>query len=296
MINVLLDKSTNIKFFDDSISITKGIFNYYKIIINKKDLKEELFLELTDKLKRLSYGESVTIREQEDENPIDSFLKRLREYSLAFSLQEPFVPELVLTDFKQKEVLLDKFQFLENDNSKILDLDEFMFDNNECKNLLVLLDSFSIQKLKQINEYCFKNNIRWLLGFKDGDYLHALYIDKNFTGCFNCFYERIVSRIEDKENLRNFDQLEEKTNFEECVSDFNLLSSLINNLIIRSREYNALLIESKVLSIYLPTFEFHVDKLLKISFCETCGFISRQQSKEMNINMKRAIEEIINEK
>ena len=113
MINVLLDKSTNIKFFDDSISITKGIFNYYKIIINKKDLKEELFLELTDKLKRLSYGESVTIREQEDENPIDSFLKRLREYSLAFSLQEPFVPELVLTDFKQKEVLLDKFQFLE---------------------------------------------------------------------------------------------------------------------------------------------------------------------------------------
>lgn len=135
------------------------------------------------------------------------------------------------------------------------------------------------------------------LSFMDGPFMSLLTIKPPETGCFECFENRLLARMEDMSVYRNFvSRMQHQIKSDEKIYASPLLQTLTSTAIFEGLMISAVnkaKLAGRLLSIYIPTLEIQVQDLLRVPFCPACGFVSEAQMDEMYTSSKRIVDKII---
>ena len=113
------------------------------------------------------------------------------------------------------------------------------------------------------------------------------------TGCWNCFENRMMTNVRDMVLYNRFKDIKPIA----CKTDvFNLhLTQLLHFGLEEVFSWNLLNMTKfmgRAYFVYLPTFEFHLQNVDRLSSCETCGYLSINDNSEDNISLQRIISEL----
>lgn len=261
--------------------IKKGIWNLIEIKITEEDFKSKenwnIFINLWKHIDK-------TFSFETDVLEIIDILDDLALYQIVSKGTDKLNLDLIVSDFTNKN-----FYDL---NAKVVSFDttfDLLNKNNSYQNVLVFINKYEEEKLLSLNKIFMEKTINAMYAFLDGGFIHLVSLNDYSFGCLECVMARFISRHSTWET--SVPQFKIENN--EKTDEINYLISLSKLLIKVSQTYGKNILNNKILSIYLPTFELHVDRILKIPFCSTCGYISKKQSQELNINLKTAINKII---
>ena len=267
---------------EEKIIVKKGIWNVITIEIEKT-----LFPILNNwiEMKKIWKKFITTHQITTNNSAILKILNDCCHYFILYKKNKILKIDMIISDF-------------EKDNFKIFNCDVFKFDtgleiiknNNNIKRIMVVHNKYNEDNFLLLNKLLFLKKIKCFYSLIDGNYIHLLNIDNFNLGCFGCVVKRFLSRHEEWDN--NKIQYDKTINvIDDCTNFLLYMNKLILNT---SQLYEKIILNNKIFSIFLPTFEIHIDRILKVPFCDVCGYITKNQSEELNINLKTAIKEIIN--
>lgn len=187
------------------------------------------------------------------------------------------------------DVLLTKIDYLKYEKNLEEISEKLKYDR-----LVIICTCPKISVIKKINRFCVEKEIPYVLGLLDGNFIVVTAFNSNYTGCFECLEKSSSARIQGLSNYLSYVKNEKnyqylnasKESFDYICSFANLLNK-INYFNVSS------VLEGKVFSIYLPTFEVHVERLLRTPLCTTCGHVSIRESTDYNITTRNAINELM---
>lgn len=181
------------------------------------------------------------------------------------------------------ENFIYKFEF-----SKINLKDIFKLNLN---NVFFVITCPDIKKIIEFNKYFLEKNIKVTYLITDGDFLHIIFVDNYYQGCFECFNNRSLLQMDPAALKSTIDFLNNGSDY--LYNNNNLKqikyismgikivdSLLFTNFIVRNN-----LLKNKVISIYIPTFEVNIDYISKIPNCVSCGINNRKQNKIANFSV-----------
>lgn len=155
-----------------------------------------------------------------------------------------------------------------------------------------------INFLRNINRILVKTSKVLSMALLDGPFMNLFTIKPPETGCFECFENRLLARMQDMSVYRNFVERTKKSAniFKEKTHVSPLMKSLASAVI-----FEGLLVSNigkaklagRVLSIYLPILEIQAQDLLRVPFCPACGSISETKMEEMYTSTKKIVDKII---
>lgn len=156
--------------------------------------------------------------------------------------------------------------------------------------ILVILSCANIPLLRNLNEIA-SHERPLFIGLIDGPFMIFLSVIPNVTACWECFETRMLSHIKDHVLYNKFIKCSlSKQSYSEA-NNFHLTHLLHMGLqeVVSYSQVQMSKFLGRVAFIYLPTFEVHVHKLLRISSCSHCGYMEEKSSKIGNKNLKNII-------
>ncbi len=285
---------TEIIFQDENIYIRKGKFNYSNLEIRKNSyITDKIFQKISSFFKEINNKEKCEIQISEEDEVLGQVIKYLVQFH--------FLIEQIneLNEFNNFLYVLDKQSlkklnrnYLDKKN-EIMDIEIFNSSINIDGIPIFILSEFSYKDWLDINKKLIKLKSKGIFLLVDGDFFHLFMVNNDYSWCLECFFLRMGSRIKNYsifENIINNKKIM-KNNLKNNILEFGI--SLSKMILEAQKINNSFFIESKILSVYIPTIEIHVDKLLKMASCSSCGYYSKLQSKEMNINTIAAVRSLI---
>ena len=183
--------------------------------------------------------------------------------------------DLIIADYHYQNLAI--FQ------TKVVNYEEatkMLKEANDFKKILVILDEYDENKYLHINKLAFAQDIQVFYALRDGLYIHLVCISDYNMGCFECVLKRFIARIKiETTNIKT------NLNIHKENDEINYLIYLAKLILNSSNKYQKMILNNIILSIYLSTFEIHTDNILKVSFCDTCGHITKTQAKEQNLTL-----------
>lgn len=178
-------------------------------------------------------------------------------------------------------------------------LNELSSELEIYQSLVVVLSSPHISLLRNLNRVAVKDNKMITFAFVDGPFLTAFTIKPNETGCFECYENRVLARIEDLSAYRKFATKRfYKCNYDQ---DSSYLSPMLNTLasipVFEAFMYactGKTKLTNRVLNIFIPSLEIQVQDLLRIPSCPACGSISLSKMEDMYTSSSRLVENLVN--
>ena len=162
--------------------------------------------------------------------------------------------------------------------------------------ILVLLNNANLPLLNNLNHVASKNRPLFV-GFLDGPFMIFLSIIPKVTACWECFEQRMHSFVKDHVLYNKFMNI---TNNAKKTNIYNLhMTNLLHLGLQEVMTWNQVKMGKfmgRVLFIYLPTFEIHFHNIERISSCNHCGYIAREESKNSNISLTHIINDFLEEK
>jgi len=163
--------------------------------------------------------------------------------------------------------------------------------------VMVSLERPRVKLLRNLNRILLALNIPMTLAMLDGPFLSVMTIKGYETGCFECFENRVMARLEDMSAYKNF---VEKEGGMISVTDKTFTTPILQS-IASSAFFDALLISTinkaklagRVLNIYLPLLEIQTQDLLRTPFCSACGHIAKAQYDEMYTSSKKIVDNMV---
>lgn len=163
--------------------------------------------------------------------------------------------------------------------------------------VLVCFQRPHIKFLRNLNRLLLKLSIPLVISMVDGPFLSVMTIKGYETGCFECYENRVMARLEDLAAYRTF--VNNSGNYTRkydntyltpilaSIASFGLYDALLINTIHKAK------LAGRVLNIYLPLIEIQVQDLLRVPFCSACGHIAKAQYEEMYTSSSKIVERLI---
>lgn len=171
------------------------------------------------------------------------------------------------TKFIFRELI--SYEILSISGNKIfefIEIEEFDIKKIKNKNIVIIADERNIDKIRKINRLLQEQNINWILGIIQYNFITIINFSNLDMGCFSCYEDSQISRIIDYFSIENE---EDNSNYQ--ISNINT-SEVQKNFIISAIELTKNTFNSNsIISIYLPTFSFHKERVLKNPLCKVCS-------------------------
>jgi len=155
----------------------------------------------------------------------------------------------------------------------------------------------SLPLLRNLNRLLEDRDIPWVCAFVDGPFVSVVGVKSPHTGCFECFEQRALARLEDHVSYHDFAR-SPIGRAPDRPTDAPMMS-LLTTLAVMEGYLHAAVGTSRfcgrVLSIHLPTWEIQAQDLLRMPNCPACGKVSRQRLREINFNSRAAVDRIVAE-
>jgi thiazole/oxazole-forming peptide maturase SagC family component len=151
--------------------------------------------------------------------------------------------------------------------------------------------------LRNLNRLLDEQAVPWVCAFVDGPFVSVVGLKPPYTGCFECFEQRSLARLEDHVAYHEFARTSIGTPSPQDT-DAPMMHLLTSLAVIEGYLHAALgsaRISGRALSIHLPTFEIQSQDLLRMPHCPACGRVSRQRLQEINFNSRAVVDRIASE-
>jgi thiazole/oxazole-forming peptide maturase SagC family component len=139
-----------------------------------------------------------------------------------------------------------------------------------------------------------------VIGFLDGPFLSALSLNSPRTGCFECFEQRMLARLEDSAAYEQFvrSQLEPSSRDGSTQDRHAALMLLLSGAVVAEGYVLHALgmgrLSGRCINVYLPTLEIQVEDLLRVSHCPACGMFAKAAMEEMYASSTAIVQRILN--
>jgi thiazole/oxazole-forming peptide maturase SagC family component len=151
--------------------------------------------------------------------------------------------------------------------------------------------------LRNLNRLLEGRDVPWINAFIDGPFISMVGIKSPHTGCFECFEQRALARLEDHVSYHDFARSPVGAVPPRHV-DAPMMHTLTSLAVTEGYLHAAVgasRFSGRVLGIHLPTMEIQTQDLLRMPNCPACGKISRQRVREINFNSRAAVDRIVSE-
>lgn len=284
-----------VKYFlgEEKIVLTKGIWNFTLIELLKKDYIKN-WNEIYELISSIIKEEDIN---EANLNPdLERILLELRGYQVLYKYENFKFFDLIICNENVFD-LLNKLSDHLSLNLKVKNLKHFNIsdvskeDLVNYQNPLVIYENDSLVNLRALNESLVNLNKNFTFALLEGDFIHIFsHNSAAKTACFECYYERIVSRM-NTENFNKFLIIQNKefekfkTTNNEIKKQYTLLMlSMLDVILNNANVYlEGFLTNNRLLKFFLPTFELNYDYLLKMPFCKICGSENKKLVKKSNI-------------
>lgn len=284
-----------VKYFlgEEKIVLTKGIWNFTLIELLKKDYIKN-WNEIYELISSIIKEEDIN---EANLNPdLERILLELRGYQVLYKYENFKFFDLIICNENVFD-LLNKLSDHLSLNLKVKNLKHFNIsdvskeDLVNYQNPLVIYENDSLVNLRALNESLVNLNKNFTFALLEGDFIHIFsHNSAAKTACFECYYERIVSRM-NTENFNKFLIIQNKefekfkTTNNELKKQYTLLMlSMLDVILNNTNVYlEGFLTNNRLLKFFLPTFELNYDYLLKMPFCKICGSENKKLVKKSNI-------------
>lgn len=147
------------------------------------------------------------------------------------------------------------------------------------------LEKPSITFLRNLNRLLVKTEKPLVLSMIDGPFVTFLTINPPQTGCFECYENRLMARMENLAVYHNFAN-STSTDLNGAKSSFinPLLHVLIGIALAEGfllSTINSARSSARVVNVYLPVMEIQVQDLLRVPYCPACGFVAKSEMSEL---------------
>jgi thiazole/oxazole-forming peptide maturase SagC family component len=149
--------------------------------------------------------------------------------------------------------------------------------------------------LRNLNRLIEGQDVPWVSAFIDGPFVSMVGLKSPHTGCFECFEQRALARLEDHVTYHDFAR-SPAGRATERDTDAPMMAMLTAMAITEGYLHAATgssRFAGRALSIHLPTWEIQTQDLLRMPNCPACGKVSRQRLKEINFNSRAAVDRIV---
>lgn len=213
--------------------------------------------------------------------------------------KEIFLPIEVMSNEKFREVAsLDLTSRLEGfDTWKCLDELVQYLEPYSC--IVGCMERPHINFLRNLNRALIKTSQVLSMALLDGPFTSVFTIKPPETGCFECYENRLLARMQDMTVYREFvAHTKRKTiSMKEKTFSTPIMHSLASQVL-----FEGFLVSSigkakfagRALNTYLPIMEIQVQDLLRVPFCPACGVISEAKMTEMYTSTKKIVDKVIN--
>lgn len=149
--------------------------------------------------------------------------------------------------------------------------------------------------LRNLNRVLIQAGKPLILGLIDGPFLSILSTLATRTGCFECYEQRMLARLEDTLVYHRF--VESAAGGGKGGGAFSpALHLLTAAALSEGFLYSALGVQrlaGRVINVYLPLLEVQVEDLLRVPYCPACGFVSKARMNEMYTSSKRLVADML---
>jgi thiazole/oxazole-forming peptide maturase SagC family component len=151
--------------------------------------------------------------------------------------------------------------------------------------------------MRNLNRVLDGQEVPWVAAFVDGPFLSAVDVKAPYTGCFECFEQRSLARLEDHVAYHEFARAtvgaapprEADAPVMHLLANLALIEGYLHAAVGSSR------LSGRALSVHLPTFEIQAQDLLRMPNCPACGRVAKQRLQEINFNSRAAVDRIVSE-
>ncbi|GIG56444.1 streptolysin associated protein SagC [Longispora fulva] len=153
----------------------------------------------------------------------------------------------------------------------------------------------SLPQLRNLNRVLEGTDTAWISAFIDGPFLSVVGLRSPYTGCFECFEQRALARLEDHVSYHDFAR-GPIGRPEPGDTDAPMMATLTVLAVTEGYLHASVgssRLSGRVLSIHLPTMEIQAQDLLRMPSCPACGRVARQRVREINFSSRSAVDRII---
>jgi thiazole/oxazole-forming peptide maturase SagC family component len=171
---------------------------------------------------------------------------------------------------------------------------EKVFHPYSC--VLGCVASPNLSMLRNLNRLLIRAEKPLVLGLIDGPFTTMLATLATQTGCFECFEQRMLARLEDTLVYHQF--VESTTEGWTVKGPWSAPQMHMLTAAVVSEGYlyttlGMMRLAGRIVNTYLPLVEIQVQDLLRVPYCPACGFISKAQMDEMYTSSKRVVTEML---
>jgi thiazole/oxazole-forming peptide maturase SagC family component len=162
----------------------------------------------------------------------------------------------------------------------------------------VCLSQPAITLLRNLNRVALQSGQPVVVGFLDGPFVSLLGYQAPYTGCFECFEQRSLARLEDHVNYHAF----VRSGLGRASRDTDGVTPLMHVLAsLTATEAHVWgtaktgRLGGRLLNVYLPTLEIQAQDLLRMPSCPGCGVVAQQKLHEVNFSTRAAIDTVVSQ-
>lgn len=161
--------------------------------------------------------------------------------------------------------------------------------------IFVILSKPNIALLRNINRLINEKQPLFI-GVIDGPFMIFLTLLPGVTACWECFEQRMMSHIQDHTLYNKFSEIKVNNSVNPTYNLhlIHLLSMGLQEIIVWSHLKMSKFM-GRVLSLYLPTYEFHFHDVNRTASCKRCGYIAKQTSSDLNISIQNIIDKLLHD-
>ena len=154
----------------------------------------------------------------------------------------------------------------------------------------------NLSMLRNLNRLLIRAQRPLVLGLIDGPFMTVLATLATQTGCFECFEQRMLARLEDTLVYQRFVESTAAAwtaGGPWSAPQMHMLTSAVLSEGYLYSTLGMMRLAGRIINTYLPLLEIQVQDLLRVPYCPACGFISKAQMDEMYTSSKRVVTEMM---
>jgi thiazole/oxazole-forming peptide maturase SagC family component len=151
--------------------------------------------------------------------------------------------------------------------------------------------------LRNLNRVLVQTSQALSLSLLDGPFTTVFTIKPPETGCFECFEQRLLARMEEMPSYHHFvAQTSDVPRLETKIHASPLMHSLAAQALFEGltvQKIGKAKLAGRVLNTYVPLMEIQVQPLLRVPFCPACGFVAEARMEEMYSSSRKIVDRVV---
>jgi thiazole/oxazole-forming peptide maturase SagC family component len=166
-----------------------------------------------------------------------------------------------------------------------------------CGCIVGCLERPRIIFLRNLNRALVQTSQVLSLSLLDGPFTTVFTIKPPETGCFECFEQRLLARMEEMPSYHQFvAQTTGVPRLETKIHASPLMHSLAAQALFEGltvQKIGKAKLAGRVLNTYVPLMEIQVQPLLRVPFCPACGFVAEARMEEMYSSSRKIVDRVV---